>query len=207
MAASATTLDLRRPLGKLYAPARTPVLIDVPTMAFLMVDGRGDPNTSPAYRAAVEALYSVAYAAKFAVRHMSGTDFRVMPLEGLWWVPDGTPFTIEDKSDWQWTAMIMQPEPVTPEIVELARRTAAARKPLAAVERVRLELFTEGLAAQVLHQGGYDEEAPTVARLHRFIAEQGYVPAGRHHEIYLNDPSRTAPGALRTLIRQPVQPD
>jgi hypothetical protein len=113
-------------------------------------------------------------------------------------------FTIEDKSDWSWTAMIMQPEPVTAEIIEAARRKAAAKKSLPALELLRLERFREGLVAQVMHLGPYAAERPTIARLHAFIAEQGYMPAGKHHEIYLSDPTRSAPEKLTTLIRQPV---
>jgi hypothetical protein len=100
--------------------------------------------------------------------------------------------------------MIMQPEPVTAEIIEAARRKAAAKKSLPALELLRLERFREGLVAQVMHLGPYAAERPTIARLHAFIAEQGYMPAGKHHEIYLSDPTRSAPEKLTTLIRQPV---
>ena len=199
-----TKIDFKRELSELYAPTREPSLVDVPELAFLMVDGHGDPNTVAQYRAAVEALYTVAYAAKFAVKRSGGVDFGVMPLEGLWWATDMAKFAVGDKSDWSWTAMIMQPEPVTTEIVELARQKAASKKSLPALELLRFEHFHERLAAQVMHRGAYADEAPTIARLHQFIAEQGYTPAGKHHEIYLSDPTRTAPEKLRTVIRQPV---
>lgn len=202
---SATKIDFKRELSELYAPTREPSVVDVPELAFLEVDGHGDPNTAAEYRAAVETLYAVAYAAKFAVKRSAGVDFGVMPLEGLWWVSDMSTFTIEDKSDWSWTAMLMQPEPVTTEIVELARQKAASKKSLPALELLRYERLHEGLAAQVMHRGAYADEAPTIARLHQFIAEQGYVAAGKHHEIYLSDPTRTAPEKLKTVIRQPVR--
>lgn len=200
----ATKIDFRRELSELYAPAREPSLVTVPELAFLMVDGHGDPNAASGYREAVEALYAVAYAAKFAVKRSGGIDFGVMPLEGLWWASDMSKFTSEDRSGWSWTAMIMQPPPVTTEIVELACRQAASKKSLPALELLRFELFNEGLAAQILHRGAYADEAPTIARLHQFIAEQGCALAGKHHEIYLNDPARTAPERLKTVIRQPV---
>jgi hypothetical protein len=205
LVSAAKKIDFKREWRNLYAAGREPSLVEVPELVFLMVDGRGDPNTAAEYRDAVEALYAVAYAAKFAVkREPDGIDFGVMPLEGLWWVPDMSRFTIEDKSDWSWTAMIMQPEPVTAEIIEAARRKAAAKKSLPALELLRLERFREGLVAQVMHLGPYAAEGPTIARLHAFIAEQGYMPAGKHHEIYLSDPTRSAPEKLTTLIRQPV---
>jgi hypothetical protein len=198
-------IDFKRELRDLYAAGREPSLVEVPTLAFLMVDGHGDPNTAAEYRDAVEALYAVAYAAKVAVKLApDGIDFGVMPLEGLWWVPDMSRFTIENTSDWSWTAMIMQPEPVTAEIVRAARRKAAAKKSLPALELLRLERFREGLAAQIMHLGPYADEGPTIAQLHAFIAEQGYAPTGKHHEIYLSDPTRSAPEKLKTLIRQPV---
>lgn len=201
----AIKIDFKRELRELYAPGHEPSLVEVPELAFVMIDGRGDPNTAPAYREAVEALYAVAYAAKFAVKRApDGIDFGVMPLEGLWWAEDMSRFSSEDKTDWSWTAMIMQPEPVTTEIAEAARQHAAAKKSLPALERLRFERFHEGLAAQVLHIGPYAEEGPTIARLHAFIAEHGYVPAGKHHEIYLSDPARSAPEKLKTVIRQPV---
>lgn len=202
---SATKVDFKRELHELYRPGREPSLIEVPELAFLMVDGRGDPNTGEEFRDAIQALYSVAYTVKFAVRGMpGGIDFGVMPLEGLWWVPEMSAFTTGDKSAWNWTAMIMQPELVTAEIVAEAREDAAAKKALPALELMRFEPFREGHAAQVMHVGSYSEEGPTITHLHAFIAEQGYEPAGKHHEIYLNDPSRTAPERLKTVVRQPV---
>ena len=200
-----TKIDSKRELSELYLPGSQPSLIEVPDLAFLMVDGHGDPNTSAAYRAAIEALYAVAYAAKFTVkREQVAIDFTVMPLESLWWVEDMSRFPVVDKSEWSWTAMIMQPEPVTTEVVELAVQQVAAKRSLPALERLRFERFHEGLAAQVMYRGPYAEEGPTVARLHEFIAEQGYELVGKHHEIYLGDPRRTAPARLRTVIRQPV---
>jgi hypothetical protein len=127
-----------------------------------------------------------------------------MPLEGLWWVDDMSRFTIDDKTSWKWTALIAQPDLVTDELVHKALAAAAAKRPLPAAGRVRLERFCEGRAAQVLHLGPFSAEGPTIAGLHGFIAEQGLGRRGQHHEIYLTDPSRTAPERLKTVIRQPV---
>ena len=202
---SATKVDFKRELPEVYAAGRVPKLIEVPELAFLMVDGEGAPGRAPEFRAAIEALYSVAYTVKFAIkRRPGGIDYRVMPLEGLFWVDEGRDFPPPDPSDWRWTAMIMQPGSVTAELLESARQTAAAKRSLSALDLVRLERFHEGAAAQILHIGPYAEEQPTIACLHQFIAEQGYVPRGKHHEIYLGDPNRSAPAKLKTLIRQPV---
>ena len=205
-ATSPAKLDLRKSLGAPYsASARRVDEVDVPPIAFLMIDGEGDPNTAPAYREAVEALYSVSYTLKFMVKRRTGTDWGVMPLEGLWWADDMSRFTTHpaDKSGWKWTMMIAQPDVVTPELLEEARRAVAEKKGLAAVGRIRLETFREGRAMQVLHVGPYADEAPTIARLHEAIAEAGHRLGGKHHEIYLGDPRRAAPAKLKTIVRQP----
>jgi hypothetical protein len=202
----AAKLDLRRELKTLYGPpAGRPMLVDVPELSFLMVDGEGDPNVSQDYRDAVQALFAVSYAVKFAVKRApGGIDYRVMPLEGLWWVDDMSRFTTDDKASWKWTVLIAQPDLVTDELVQQAVAAAAAKRPLPAAGRVRLERFCEGRAAQVLHRGPYSAEGPTIERLHGFIAEQGLRLRGKHHEIYLTDSTRTAPERLKTVIRQPV---
>jgi hypothetical protein len=194
------------PVARLYRATTTPELVEVPALWFLCLDGHGDPNTAPQYAEAVEALFAVSYAAKFSVRRSGGTDFKVSPLEGLWTAEDLGTFLTGDKGDWDWTMMIRQPDSVSAEMVARLGEEAATRKGIVAANRLRLERFEEGPAAQVLHVGPYAEEGPTIARLHAFIHEHGFTFDGhvqRHHEIYLGDPRRAAPEKLRTLIRQP----
>ncbi|MGW2717729.1 GyrI-like domain-containing protein [Streptomyces sp. NPDC001492] len=199
-------LDLLKELKDLYRPpVGKAVLAEVPEQNFLMVDGTGDPHTSTGYRAAVEALYTASYALKFAVkRGPSGFDYKVMPLEGLWWTPDMADFSVDRKQDWLWTMMIAQPPVVTAGLVARTLSDPKLRKEAKALPWLRFEPFTEGLVAQIMHVGPYTAEGPTVAALHAFIAEQGRALAGKHHEIYLGDPRRTAPERLRTVLRQPV---
>jgi hypothetical protein len=202
---SVTTIDLRRELSALYSATREPAFVDVPELSFLMIDGHGDPNSAPAYADAVQALYSVAYTIRFALKRApEAVDAPVMPMEGLWWTPDMATFSTDDKSQWDWTMMIVVPEQVAAAVVDDARAAAARKHPLASLDRVRLERFAEGRCAQVLHVGPYSAEGPTIAALHAFIAEQGCTLAGKHHEIYLGDPRRSAPEKLRTIVRQPV---
>jgi hypothetical protein len=201
---TAATSDLRRSLPHLYRAGPTPVLVDVPELPFLRIDGAGDPNTSAGYARAVRALYAVAYGVRFALkRGPAAVDAPVPPLEGLWWVPDMRLFDQSDKSAWLWTLQIPQAEAATPDVVAAAA-AAAARKGVEDADRVRLERVAEGRCAQVLHRGPYADEGPTVAALHAFIADEGYQLTGTHHEIYLGDPRRTAPERLRTIIRQPI---
>lgn len=196
-------IDFKKSMAQFYLPsAKEFTLIDVPPMNFLMIDGRGNPNTSPEYQEAVQALYTLAFTLKFALKRQ--VDYTVPPLEGLWWTEDMRSFLGADKDAWLWTMMIMQPEVVTPTAFEQALAEALRKKGVPALGRVRLERFHEGLSAQILYFGAYADEGPTIQRMHEFIHAQGHVLRGKHHEIYLGDPRRTAPAKLRTVIRQPV---
>jgi hypothetical protein len=202
------TTSLKDPVERLYRATTTPELVHVPRLRFLCLDGHGDPNTSPAYATAVQALYTVSYAARSAVRRGGEPAFKVSPLEGLWWAEDLSTFGSGDKSAWDWTMMIRQPDAVTDDLVARLVDEVAAKKDLPAVRDLRLVGFEEGAAAQVLHVGPYATEGPTIARLHDFIRQHGFVFDGhrhKHHEIYLGDPRRAAPERLRTLIRQPYE--
>ncbi len=128
-----------------------------------------------------------------------------MPLEGLWWAEDMALFGADGKEDWQWTMMIMQPDVVTQEFFDLMVSETMKKKPLPGLERLRLERFHEGLCVQIMHIGPYSAEGPNIQKLHHFIAENGYRLCGRHHEIYLGDPNRSAPEKLRTIVRQPME--
>lgn len=187
-------------------------LVEVPPLQYLMVDGAGDPNTAQAYTDAVTALFPLAYTLKFASREQLGIDTVVMPLEGLWHARDMAAFTSQrNKSAWLWTLMIMVPDHVTEEMfaeaVDSVGAKAVKKKETAspALRSVRLETLDEGLSAQTLHVGPFDEEGPVLDELHhRFIPENGLQMTGRHHEIYLSDMRRVAPAKLRTILRQPV---
>jgi hypothetical protein len=80
------------------------------------------------------------------------------------------------------------------------------KKNLAAGPNVRVERFTEGVSAQILHIGPYADEAPTINTLHEFIDCNGYTKRAKHHEIYLSNPSKADPVKMRTIIRQPIAP-
>lgn len=200
-------LDPKQELRPLYQPsAKTVVRVDVPELQFLMIDGEGDPNTAPAYSQAVEALFAVAYAAKFIVKKSArAIDFTVMPLEGLWWADDPSAFATNDRSRWKWTMMIMQPEVVEADDLRAAIDQVRRKKALPALDALRVERFTEGPCAQVLHVGPFTEEGPTIRRLHDFI-EATSALAGKHHEIYLSDIRRTEPAKWKTILRQPMTP-
>jgi hypothetical protein len=198
-------VDLKKELNQLYNPSGKEIsVVDVPEMNFLIVDGTGAP-ASPQYVEAVEALYSVAYTLKFMVKKGRGVDYAVMPLEGLWWMDDMTKFSAQSKDQWKWTAMIMQPSYVTAEDFRAAVEQVRKKKNPPALPKLRFESFKEGPAAQIMYIGLFSDEGPTIQKIHAYIQNSGHQLSGKHHEIYLNDPSKTAHEKLKTIIRQPMK--
>ena len=199
-----TTVDLKQSLKSIYTSTTTPQLVEVPPRSYLMIDGRGDPNTSEAFIVAVPSLYTLAYGLRAALKAAKGIAYKVMPQEGLWWVPDGEHFDNADRSNWFWTMMISLPDAVDVSLFEQARDTAKRKKPNLPLDDVRIDTLHEGMAAQILHIGPFADEPATIAKLDAFITVQGFGYRGKHHEIYLSDFQRAAPEKLRTIIRYPV---
>ncbi len=200
-----TKIDFKKDLKHLYLPPKKKLtIVDVPPMNFLMVDGHGYPVDNPAYQEAMEALYAMAYGLKFALKPQ-GVDFVVPPLEGLWWMENMAEFSMEAKDKWEWTMMIMQPEWVINDLFDEVHEDVTRKKSLPALNEMRFENYHEGLSVQIMYIGPFSEEGPTIARMHEFAEAEGYVLRGKHHEIYLSDPRRTAPEKLRTVIRQPIE--
>ena len=189
-------------------------LVDVPDFLFAGFEGQGAPGGTT-FQAGIGALFQIAYGVRFALRS-SGVNEKVAPLESLWWpadsrgpltesaLPTDSPSTRPDA--WRWRLLIRLPDAAAGACVEQVRRAALARHPenSAQLVQVRIANWREGLAVQTLHIGPYDAEPATIQMLHEFIHENGYRPAGHHHEIYLSDPRRSAPERLRTILRQPI---
>lgn len=198
--------DLKREFRELYhASPKRVAEVDVPAFSYLMIDGEGDPNTAPAYAHAVEALFSVSYTAKFALKKSAlAIDYTVMPLEGLWWAEDWSVFLSNDRARWKWTMMILQPDFLAADFIHSAIEKLGKAKDLPALAKLRLERFHEGPCAQILHVGPFSDEGPSIAKLHEHIdARSGR--AGKHHEIYLSDVRRAAPSKWKTILRQPMK--
>lgn len=199
-------VDFKKQLDCYQAKSGVFRLLEVPPLQYIMVDGRGDPNTSAEFTNAVEALYPVAYALKFASKRELGRDYTVMPLEGLWWSDDMATFTdARDKSRWNWTLLLMTPDWIDAHRFDEAKARVAAKKAPAWLDRVRLETLEEGTSVQTMHRGSFDDEGPTLARLHdEFIPAHGLQMSGKHHEVYFSDFRKVAPEKMRTILRQPV---
>lgn len=199
-------LDFKKEIEAYRAPRGTFQQLAVPPLQYLMLDGQGDPNSSPAFTQAIETLYPVAYKLKFLSKVELERDYVVMPLEGLWWAEDMRAFTSRrDKSAWNWTLMIMVPGWIQAQHFAEACRRAAAKKPLPGLDQIRLQWLEEGSCVQTLHVGSFDDEGTVLARMHSEVGNAGLQLTGRHHEIYLSDFRHTAPQKLRTILRQPVR--
>ncbi len=190
---------------------RTVRFIDLQPVRVIAVDGSGLPGPEGEWAAALGALFSTAYTLKFALKKARGLQVSAGPLEGLWPLPPDTDIAaappdapvIPDLATWR--VLMVLPEEATDEEIAAARIAAALRRPGPGFDRLIVEEFAEGRAAQILHVGPYDAEPPTIAALHAAIIAAGCRPRGAHHEIYLGDPGRTAPERLKTIIRQPVE--
>lgn len=198
-------IDLRKQYKDLYNPSKKDFsIIEVPSLQYIMIDGKGDPNTSGAYQQVIETLYGLSYTLKFGLKKSKELDYTVMGLEGLWWAADMNTFSMDHKDEWEWTMMMMQPDFITLDLFESARKELKGKGKGPLADQARLERFDEGLCAQIMYIGAYDDEPPTIARMHEFIAVNGYKLTGRHHEIYMSDARRVAPEKNRTILRQPI---
>jgi hypothetical protein len=198
--------DFRKQVAPFITARRDPKVVRIPAFKYLMIAGKGDPAKGKEFREAIQALYTLAYTLKFSGKPGSRQrQMPVLPLDALWWMAGRKGFPVNaPRSAWRWQAMLAMPGFVTQAMLAKARKAALAKKPMPSLAKVRLVRWKEGLCAQVLHVGPYAAERATIKRLHEFIGGQGYRPAGRHHEIYLSDPSRTSPKNLKTILRQPM---
>jgi len=198
-------LDLKKELKSFYSAKKTPEIIDVPPGNFLAVTGRGEPG-GELFEECINALYGLSYTAKFKSKD-GGMDFTVMGLEGLWWWDDTSIIDLEDappRDEWNFELMIRQPDFITPEMIDELRPGLIEKKG-PKVNDVEFITFHEGLCAHMMHIGSYSEEAGSQKVLHGFIDENGYKLRGKHHEIYLGNPRRTAPENLKTILRHPIE--
>lgn len=199
-------IEFKKIFKPYYSPSTEPEVVTVPSMHYLMIDGKGDPNSSVQFERAVGALYSIFFTIKFDCKKAGkGPDYSVGPLEGLWWMGDNTSFDASKKDEWQWTLMLWVPDVVAQTDLNAAIGKLRIKKPNPSYDEVRLEVIEEGKVAQIMHLGPYAAEEPTIIKLHTFMEQQGYGYRGKHHEIYLGDPRRSKPEKLKTIIRHLVQ--
>lgn len=203
--ASDAKYDVKVSLKSFYAPKNVEFeLVDVPEQKFLSILGQGSPD-SDEYGTSIKALYSAAYTLKFACKADGLMDYVVPPLEALWWADDPSVFHTRDKDQWKWRLLILIPDYVPDSIVQSAI-TKAIEKGTDAADLVKVFTLREGKSFQMLHIGSYANEGPRLKHLHEeLMPQEGLTFNGLHHEIYLNDPRKTAPEKLKTILRQPVK--
>lgn len=210
-------IDYKKSEKEFYLPSTTPSFIQVPSMRFVMVEGKGNPNTSKEYQNALSILYGISFTIKMSKKsnnELEGYfDYVVPPLEGLWWTKENkeisTDFSTKEKEQFHWISMIRQPDFVTQEVYQWAFSKLKEKKPELDYSKVRFQIWEEGTCAQIMHKGSYDTESKSIQKLEDFIAKEGYITDignGRyHHEIYLGDPRKTKPENLKTVIRHPIK--
>ena len=205
-------VDFKKENKNLYGPGIEPSLIQVPSMQFIMVDGKGDPNEEGGeYSAAIELLFGLSYGIKMSLKRAPApdgySDYVVPPLEGLWWACDDT-MDFTNKAKFVWTSMIRQPDFITGAIFEEACRNLLTKKKID-TSKARLVTWEEGLCVQIMHIGSYDQESATIAKIVDFVKTQGLAEdigeTRRHHEIYLSDMRKVSPDKMKTIIRHPVR--
>ena len=187
-----------------YAAARKPGIVQLKPAQYLAIDGQGAPRGEQ-FTNCIGALYGMAFTIKMTRKFAGLGDYKVCPLEGLWWSDSKRCFADVPKEQWQWKLLIRTPDFVAKDDLKKAVVVLLKRGKGEAVKAVRLETIAEGRCVQMLHVGPYDKEPESIAIMKGFAEQQGLQFRGRHHEIYLSDPRRVAPERLRTILRVPVK--
>ncbi|MYC68897.1 MAG: hypothetical protein F4X12_21515 [Acidobacteriia bacterium] len=198
-------IDVKKQYKHLFAPKREPHLVEVPRFRYWMIDGKGSPDGA-AFQDAISALYSTAYTTKFRLKAGGRADFVVPPLEALWWADDESAFDEDRADEWQWTLMLVQADHVseedTADVLEVLDKKG---KTTAAHRNMRTEELEEGQAVQCLYVGPYESMGGAISTMHAFAKSNGLELAGKHHDVYLSDPRRTAPERLKSVLRRRVR--
>ena len=205
-------IDYKKEYKDLYLPKSAPMIIDVPEIQFVAVEGKGNPNDENGeYQKAIEILYGIQYTIKMSKKGNYTPngyfDYVVPPLEGFWWLENNEDFTFENKSKYNWISVIRLPEFVDEKVFEWACEEASKKKKIDTGKAKYLKIV-ESLCVQCLHTGSYDDEPKTLKLMNDFMVENGLQSdindTRRHHEIYLSDPRKTEVSKLKTVLRIPV---
>ena len=205
--------DYKKEYKEFYMPPKKPTIVNVPTMNYIAVRGKGDPNTPDGeYKQSIGLLYAVAFTIKMSKKgshQIEGYfDYVVPPLEGFWWQDGIQGIDYAHKENFNWISLIRLPDFVTKADFDWAVDEASKKK-RTAFSKVEFLNCNEGLCVQCMHIGSYDDEPATIQLMHEFMEQEGYSidisEKRRHHEIYLSDARRVAPDKLKTIIRHPIK--
>lgn len=201
-------IDYKTHFKGIYLPKTEPVILDVPKMLYLMIEGTGDPNGDEFVKV-TEALYSLTYKVKMSYKSMDAPEgyyeYTVFPLEGVWDLVDKSK-PVSDKSNYKYTLMIRQPDFLTEELFHKFLDQTKKKKPNPYLDKLVLQELEEGMSCQMMHLGSYDDEPASFEKMEAFCVDKGYVRACKTHmEIYLSDPRRTEASKLKTVLRFSVK--
>lgn len=206
------SLDYKKEYKDLYLPKNKPSIIPIPKMKFVMVKGKGDPNTSEEYKDALSVLYGISFTIKMSkmgpIKLDGYFEYVVPPLEGLWWI-DGKEFSLTNKNDLSWISMIRLPDFVTKDTFSWAKETLSPKKPDLDLSNAYYEELEEGLCIQIMHLGPYDTEEESFKTMEEYRKENGYKRVKKgiwdHHEIYLTDPRKCKSENNKVVLRYNVE--
>ena len=207
------TFDYKKEYKEYYLPKNKPVLVSIPTMNYIAINGHGDPNDEKGeYKDALSLLYSIAFTLKMSYKtdyHIEGYfSYVVPPLEGLWWQNNSNTIDYQHKEDFNWISMIRLPDFITKKDVDWAITTANAKKQKSH-SQVYFFTLEEGLCVQCMHRGSFDDEPATLELIHSYIDNNDLLTdiseTRRHHEIYLSDPRKCKAENIKTVLRIPVR--
>lgn len=205
--------DYKKEYKEFYMPKKVPSIVEVPSMNYIAVRGKGDPNDENGdYKKTIGLLYAIAFTIKMSKKgdhQIDGYfDYVVPPLEGFWWQEGKTEIDYSRKDDFCWISLIRLPDFVKKEDFDWAISEAKAKKKID-FSNVEFLTYNEGLCVQCMHIGSYDNEPETVQLMNEFAAKNGYsldiTDKRFHHEIYLSDAKRVASEKLKTVIRHPIK--
>ena len=194
-------LDLIKAYPDYYKATSKPQIVNIEPLNYIVVQGVSSPE-NPVLLSAIEELYALCYAIKFDCKSKN-LDFVVPKMESFWWVEGELPYDETPREEWHWKICIRMPDFVGKLEFDLACKFVEQKGKKA--DRVRFEEIHEGLSAQLLHLSSYEEEGPSLERLHGFIKQEGFEINGYHHEIYLIDPRKTALEKLKTILRYAIK--
>lgn len=205
--------DYKKEYKEFYMPKNKPEIIAIPSMNYIAVRGKGNPNTEGGeYQSAIGVLYAIAYTLKMSYKTEYIIDgffeYVVPPLEGFWWqdTVDGMDYSSKDTMNW--ISVIRLPDFIQEKDFDWAVKTAAKKKKLDCSSAEFLTI-DEGVCVQIMHIGSYDNEPSTVAVMDSYLKENGYTndmtTERLHHEIYLSDPRKSPPEKQKTVIRHPIK--
>ncbi len=204
-------IDFKKTMKEAFSASTKKVsFVEIPEMQFLMVEGKGYPTNNLSYQQSFEALYGVAYTLKFmlkfneSIRSEKYCDYVIPPFGTQWWMTEGD-FDIHKPDLWRWNNMLMQPDFITPELVEKAKSELKKKRDVVSLNLLRFERFYEGKVAQMMYIGPYTGAGEVALKIIHEIESQGFKFHGKHHELYFNDPRKTQPEKLKTLVRLPYR--